>query len=314
MKKQLTKTEKENSTQEKNLSLLIISSKGAKMSTIKSLISEAHKRFSQVLVVPINKIQIQTSEQGVALFYKGKNLLCYDVIYPRVSSKDFFLAEAVIKAVESSDAYSPVSLRSFQVTNHKFFTSQVLSNKGLPGVTSTFFISSKRAQMAVSETGYPFVMKLISGFAGKGVVLINNHDQMESILDAVHLFEEFICTQRFIKGKNFDLRCYVIGNLVLTVKRISKKGDWRANISRGGSAQLINPTPEMISIAQNAAKELGMDICAVDLMQHKNKWVVIEVNFMPGPFMKYLGNTIIHEWLRYLSVKGKKNKKLKSAC
>ncbi|HNV01621.1 MAG TPA: RimK family alpha-L-glutamate ligase [archaeon] len=314
MKKQLTKSLDEKDLTQLEPSLVIISSKGAKMSTIKSLISEAQKKFSNVLVVPINKIQIQTSEQGVGLFYKGKNLLCYDVIYPRVSSKDFFLAEAVLKAIESSDSYSPVSLKSFQITNHKFYTSQILSNKGLPGVTSTFFISSRRAQMAVSETGYPFVMKLISGFAGKGVVLINNNDQMESILDAVHLFEEFICTQKFIKGKNFDIRCYVIGNLVLVVKRTSKKGDWRANISRGGSAQLINPTPEMISIAQNAAKELGMDICAVDLMQHKNKWVVIEVNFMPGPFMKYLGNTIIHEWLRYLSVKGKKIKKQKNSC
>jgi len=292
----------------KQLSLLVITSKAAKHSTLRSLMEVSSKKFSAVAFVPINKIQIQTSDHGVGLFYKGKNLLDFDVIYPRVSSKDFLLAEAVLKAIESSNAYCPLNVKSFQITNHKFLTSQILSNREVPGVLSTLFISPKRADVAVAQTGYPFVMKLISGFAGKGVVLINNQEQMESILDAVHLFDEFICTQRFIKGKNFDIRCYVIGDLVLTVKRTSRKGDWRANISRGGSAQLINPTPEMIQIAQNSAKILGMDICAVDLMQHKKKWVVIEVNFMPGPFMKYLGNTIIHEWVRLLHDKAfKKN-------
>lgn len=284
----------------KQLSLLVITSKAAKHSTLRSLLEISAKKFSTVSFVPINKIQIQTSDHGVGLFYKGKNILDFDVIYPRISSKDFLLAEAVLKAIESSNAYCPLNVKSFQVTNHKFLTSQILSNQEVPGVLSTLFISPKRAEIAVAQTGYPFVMKLISGFAGKGVVLINNQEQMESILDAVHLFDEFICTQRFIKGKNFDIRCYVIGDLVLTVKRTSRKGDWRANVSRGGSAQLINPTPEMIQIAQNSAKILGMDICAVDLMQHKKKWVVIEVNFMPGPFMKYLGNTIIHEWVRLL--------------
>lgn len=284
----------------KSPSLLVITSKKAKHSTVTALLEESKKRFDTVAFIPIDKIQIQTSPEGAGLFYKGKNLFEYDVIYPRISSVDFLLGEAVLKALEGCGAYVPLSLRAFQVTNHKYFTSQVLSSNKIPGIVSTLFISSKRADLAVSETGYPFVMKLISGFGGKGVVLVNEREQMESILDAVTLFEEFICTQKFVKGKKFDVRCYVIGDLVLAVKRTSKKGDFRANISRGGAAQLINATPEMITIAQNSSKLLGMDICAVDLMLNKNKWVVIEVNFMPGPFMKFLGKTIIHEWVRFL--------------
>ncbi len=284
----------------KSPSLLIIISRKAKHSTVTALIEEAKKKFESVACVPVDKIQIQTSDQGVGLFYKGKNLLAFDVIYPRVSSVDFLLAEPILKALESAKAYVPVSLRAFQVTNHKYFTSQVLSNNNVPGVVSTLFISSRRAEMAVSETGYPFVMKLISGFAGKGVVLVREREQMESILDTVTLFEEFISTQKFIKGKKFDVRCYVIGDLVLAVKRNSKKGDWRSNISRGGSAHLMNASPELIAIAQKSAKLLGLDICAVDLMLNKNKWVVIEVNFMPGPFMKFLGLTVIHEWVRLM--------------
>lgn len=289
-------------------SLLIIGSKTYKKSTVNALLEEAKKRFDSVLFVPVDRIQLQTAEGKVGLFYKGKNLLAFDAIYPRVSAKDKFLSEAVLKAIESSDAYCPASLEAYQVTNNKFYTTQKLSNAGIPGVLSTLSISPKYADYAINETGYPFVMKIISGFAGKGVVLVNSKEQMESILDAIHLFEEFICTQRFIKGKDHDVRCYVIGDYVIAVKRKCKKGDWRANISRGGSATLINPTPEMLEIAKKSARILKMDICAVDLMELKNKWVVIEANFMPGPFKKFLGTAVVQEWVRLLSDKADQKK------
>ncbi|MDD3083650.1 MAG: ATP-grasp domain-containing protein [Candidatus ainarchaeum sp.] len=297
------------------ISFLIIGSKRFKKSTAKAMVEEAKKTFEHVLFITIDKIQIQTSDSGVGLFYKGRNLLSYDAIYPRLSSSDFLLGEAVIKAIEQSAAYSPVNLKAYQITNHKFYTAQKLSNVGIPGVLSTLFISPKFSKLAVKETGFPFVMKLISGFAGKGVVLVRDPSQMNSILDAVHLFEEFICTQQFVKSKKpgTDVRCYIIGNYVLAVKRISAKGDWRSNLSRGGSAKLINPSQEMLDIAQKSAKVLGVDLCAVDMMDKNGKWVVIEVNFMPGPFMKYLGDMVVHEWIQFIKRKVllKKKKELR---
>jgi ribosomal protein S6--L-glutamate ligase len=284
-------------------SLAIIGSKTFKQSTVNALIEEAKKRFDNVLFVPIDKLIIQTTDGKIGVFFKSQNILSFDAIYPRISSRDMLLGEAILKAIEQSGAYCPVNNHAYHVTNHKFYTVQKLTNESIPAIASTLFISPKYAHFAIMETGYPFVMKLISGFAGRGVVLINNKEQMESILDAIHLFEEFICTQRFIKGKNYDVRCYVIGEYVIAVKRTSRKGEWRANVSKGGSAQLINPTFEMLEIAKKSAKVLGMDICAVDLMDYKKKWVVIEVNFMPGPFRKYLGTTIVQEWLRLLANK-----------
>ncbi|MCX6803976.1 MAG: ATP-grasp domain-containing protein, partial [Candidatus Diapherotrites archaeon] len=153
------------------------------------------------------------------VFYKGKNALEFDAIYPRISSKDMLLGETLLKTIEGTESYCPVSLEAYRISNHKFFTNQRLANSEIPSVLSTLSLSPKYADYAVKETGYPFVMKIISGFAGKGVVLINSKEQMESILDAMQFFEEFICTQKFIKGKDYDLRCYVIGDYVIAVKR-----------------------------------------------------------------------------------------------
>ncbi|MFA5357700.1 MAG: RimK family alpha-L-glutamate ligase [archaeon] len=288
---------------------LIIGSRNYKKSTVNSMISEGRKLFDRVLFVPIHKIQISASNGGAALFYKGKNLADFDVIYPRFSSRDYVLGEAVLKVIENSGAYCPVPLRAYQVTNHKYYTTQLLSSKGIPGITTTLFISPKYVEFLVKETGFPMVLKLISGFAGKGVVLINDAKQLESILDAVHLFEEFICAQKFIKGKNVDVRCYVIGEKVIAVKRTGKKGEWRANISRGGTAAVIDASREMKEIALKSAKILGMDICAVDLMESSGKWVVIEANFMPGPFMKYLKDMIVKEWVAFIYEKVRSSSK-----
>jgi len=295
------------------ISLAIIGSKTYKQSTVNSMIKAAKKTFGSVAFITVDKIQIQTSDQGVALFYKGKNILSYDAIFPRFSSRDFLLGEAVLKAIEGSEVYCPVSLKSYQVTNHKFLTSQILSNEGIPGIISTLFISPKYSDLAIKETGYPVVMKLLSGFAGKGIVLIRDRNQMSSVLDAVHLFEEFISTQKFVKSKSpgTDIRCYIIGKYVLAVKRISKKGDWRSNLSRGGTAQLVNLTPELLDTAKRSAEVLGMDIAAVDLMESNGKWVVIEANFMPGPFKKFLGDTVILEWLKLIHRKAVRLKKQK---
>lgn len=292
-------------------SLLILGSRRVKKSTAKALIEESKKLFDTVVFVTLEKVQIQTSEQGVALFYNGKNLLSFDAIYPRFSSNDFLMGEAILKVIENSGAYCPVNLKSYQITNHKYYTAQKLNEKGVPGILTTLFISPKYSKLAVNETGYPFVMKLISGFAGKGVVLVKDANQMNSILDTVHLFEEFISTQQFAKSKKpgTDVRCYIIGDLILAVKRTAVKGDWRSNISRGGSADLITPTEEMLFAAKESAKILGVDICAIDLMDKNGKWVVIEANFMPGPFMKFLGNLVVREWVKYIYGKVLKRKR-----
>jgi ribosomal protein S6--L-glutamate ligase len=294
------------------LSFLIIGSKRVKKSTANAMIEEAKKKFGQVLFVKIDNIQIQTSSEGVGLFYKGKNLLKYDAIYPRFSSRDFLLGEAVMKAIENSNSYCPVNLKAYQITNHKYYTAQELSNVGVPGILTTLFISPKYSRLAVKETGYPFVMKLISGFAGKGVVLVKDASQLNSILDAVHLFEEFICTQQFVKSKKpgTDIRSYIIGKKIITVMRKSAKGDWRSNISRGGSAKMIEASDELKEAAKKSAKTLGCDICAIDMMDKQGKWVVIEANFMPGPFMKYIGTPIVEEWIDFIYKKAKKKKKL----
>jgi ribosomal protein S6--L-glutamate ligase len=289
-------------------SLAVIGSRHYKSSTVKSLIEEGKKLFDRVTFVPIDRIKAVFEKNQARLLFKEKDILGYDVCYPRLSSRDYVMGEVVLKVLDESNIYCPVNLRAYQVANHKYYTIKELSNAKVPIVKSSLFISPASARQTLREFGMPFVVKLLSGFAGKGVILVENEKQLNSILDTVHLFDEFISAQKFVKGKNSDIRCYVVGEKVIAVKRIGTQGEWRANISRGGTAEEITPTKEMQRIALAAARLFKMDICAVDLIESERGLAVIEVNFMPGPFKKYLGNLVTKEMIGFLHGKAVERK------
>jgi len=286
--------------------LLLIGSRHYKKRTIKSLIEESEKLFDSVLFVPIHKIRIVEEKGENRLYYKDIDLLEFDACYPRMGAKSYFLAEPVLKIIDESEMYSPVTLESYQHSNHKYYTVKKLVEAGLPTLPSSLSISSEASSRVINGFGFPVVLKLISGFAGKGVMLVKDKKQLASILDTVHLFEEYVSAQVFAKSGNSDMRCYVFGDEVIATKRTGSKGDWRANMSRGGSVKLIKPSPQMKKIAVSAARALKFDICAVDFIKTKKVkggLAVIEINFQPGPFHEFLGNTITKAMVKFLHEK-----------
>jgi ribosomal protein S6--L-glutamate ligase len=80
-----------------------------------------------------------------------------------------------------------------------------------------------------------------------------------------------------------DIRCFVIGDkVVAAMKRTGKEGDFRSNLHRGGSAQLVRITPEERSTAVRSARIMGLNIAGVDLLRSNHGPVVMEVNSSPG--------------------------------
>ena len=296
---------------ESKKSLVVIASTHYNKKNNKILIEEAEKAFEKFLFVPINRIDITEEKGGSKLMFKGHNLLEFDACYPRFGSNDYFIGEAVLSILDSSRIYTPVSLRGFQLSNHKYYSIKKLAEENLPTVLTSLSISPSVVERISREFSFPLVLKLISGFAGKGVVLVESDSQLKSILDTVHLFEESIATQKYVEGHSTDVRCYVFGEKVLAVRRKGAKGDWRANISRGGSAEIIRPKKGMKEAAVKAARILGFDICAIDMIETKaveEGFVIIEANFQPGPFRKFLGNRVPKEMVEFIRSKVEKGK------
>jgi ribosomal protein S6--L-glutamate ligase len=138
----------------------------------------------------------------------------------------------------------------------------------------------------LSETigGAPCVIKLLEGTQGIGVILAENNKAAKSVIEAFLKLDAAMLVQEFIKeAKGADIRAFVVdGQVVGAMKRQAKEGEFRSNLHRGGTATVINLSPEERATAVKAAKKLGLGIAGVDMLQSERGPLVMEVNSSPG--------------------------------
>jgi ribosomal protein S6--L-glutamate ligase len=132
--------------------------------------------------------------------------------------------------------------------------------------------------------GAPLVIKLLEGTQGVGVVLAENKNAAESILEAFNGLKARVIAQEYIEeARGSDLRAFVVdGVIVGAMKRTGKKGEFRSNLHRGGSAEIIELTDEEENTALKATKVLGLGVAGVDMLQGKDGPLIMEVNSSPG--------------------------------
>ena len=132
--------------------------------------------------------------------------------------------------------------------------------------------------------GAPVVIKLLEGTQGIGVVLAETKKAAASIIEAFMGLKANILIQEYIKeAGGADIRCLVVGDkVVAAMKRQAAPGEFRSNLHRGGTAELVRLTPTERKTAVAAAKTMGLNMCGVDILRSNHGPVVMEVNSSPG--------------------------------
>jgi ribosomal protein S6--L-glutamate ligase len=132
--------------------------------------------------------------------------------------------------------------------------------------------------------GPPLIVKLLEGTQGVGVVLAPTYKAAESIIQAFHSMKARVIVQEFIEeAKGEDIRAFVVnGKVVGAMKRKAKEGEFRSNLHRGGSGELIKLSKEERRVALVAAQSMGLSIAGVDMLQAERGPLVLEVNSSPG--------------------------------
>ena len=94
--------------------------------------------------------------------------------------------------------------------------------------------------------GTPCVIKLLEGTQGRGVILAETAASAKSIIEAFSAANMNILVQEFIKeAGGTDIRVLVVGGeVVASMMRSGKMGDFRANLHRGGKAEAVVITEE----------------------------------------------------------------------
>jgi len=261
------------------------------LSTSKTLYSTrrlaeaGEKAGHEVQVVNHKRCYMNIATHNPTIHYNGAALEGFDAVIPRIGASLTFYGTAVVRQFEMMGVYTLNESVAITRSRDKLRALQLLSRKGIgmpvSGVANSPGDTSDLLQLV---KGTPVVIKLLEGTQGVGVVLAETRQAAESVIEAFRGLDANFMLQEFIaEAKGADIRCFVIGErVVAAMKRQGKEGEFRSNLHRGGSAELVKLTPEERSTAVRAAKIMGLSVAGVDLLRSNHGPVVMEVNSSPG--------------------------------
>ncbi len=266
------------------MKIAILSRNGNLYST-KRLIEAAKKRKHEVRLIDTLKCDIQIEKKKPTIFYRGEYLTEMDAVIPRIGASVTFYGTAVVRQFEMMKTFSTTESVALVRSRDKLRSLQILARAGL-GLPKTVFTNySKDVDQVIDAVGgAPCVIKLLEGTQGLGVVLAETKKAAESVLEAFNGLQARVIVQEFIKeAKGADIRVLIIGDTVVgAMKRQAKEGEFRSNLHRGGTAQVVELTDEEENAALRAAKAMNLSVAGVDLLQSARGPLILEVNSSPG--------------------------------
>ena len=259
--------------------------RNADLYTHKRLKEAAEQRGHTLDIINTLRCYMNIASRRPEVYYNGEKLVGYDAVIPRIGASITFYGMAVLRQFEMQGVYPLNESVAIGRSRDKLRSMQLLARDGIGLPVTTFAHDPKQTEEVLSLAGgAPVVIKLLEGTQGIGVVLADTKRSAKSVVEAFRGAGVNILVQEFIKeAGSTDIRAIVIGGkVVAAMKRTGADGDFRSNLHRGGSAELIKLSPEERSIAVRSAKTMGLNVCGVDMLRANHGPVVMEVNSSPG--------------------------------
>lgn len=276
---------------------ILILSRSLKIHSTRRLHDAAEARGHEVVIADPARCYLDLSSKGPQVFFRNRALKNIDAVIPRIGSSITFYGTAILRQFEMMGVPTLNSSNGVLQARDKLCALQMLSRAGISLPKTSFANSTKMTSHLIKLVGgAPLVVKLLEGTQGKGVVLCETGKAAESVIDAFREMDADFMVQEFIKeAGGADIRCFVIGDeVVASMQRQAKDGEFRSNLHRGGTAIQVEITDEEREIAIKATKALDLEVSGVDILRSKHGPCVIEVNSSPGleGIEKYTGKDV----------------------
>ena len=258
------------------LRVAVLSREASNYSTSR-LVEVGEARGHTVEVIDTTRCYMAINAMAPEVHYDGKRLPRYDAVIPRIGASVTPYGCAVIRQFETIGTYCVNGSAGILSSRDKLHAHQVLASKKIGMPTTAFAASPKDTSNLMALVGTaPLIVKLLESTQGKGVVLAETKKAAESVIDAFRGLKANFLVQDFVKeAAGEDLRC-------LVVERTGAEGDFRSNLHRGGTAQVVRITKVERDTALRAARAFGLGTAGVDLLRSDSGPKVLEVNSSPG--------------------------------
>jgi len=240
--------------------------------------------------------------------YKGEDLELPKLVLVRIGAGILPFQLAVIRHFEQAGIPCINGSLPIEIVKDKLRSSQILSRAGL-AIPNTMMVRMPIDDGLVEKNiGFPCVVKVVTGSYGEGVYLCEkkrDYKKLMEFIDNIGNKKTMIVQEYLNERVGEDLRVLVIGGKVVgAMKRTAPEGDFRANITAGGTGENFPLTEEIEYLARETARALNLDIAGIDLLFDPRGFRVCEANSNPGflGFEKYCGidvADILTEYIKF---------------
>ncbi len=262
-----------------------ILSRNRELYSTRAIAKAARRRGHTVSVFDYLRCHMNITSKDPRIYLGRRELDEFDAIVPRIGAQHTFFGTAVVRQFEMMGVYSLNESVAIARARDKLRCLQLLARKGL-GLPVTAFAHDPEAARHMIEIcgGAPLVIKLVEGTQGMGVVLAETENAAESVIEAFRGLDAHILAQEYVaEAGGADIRAFVVGDeVVASMKRQAKEGEFRSNLHLGGMATPIEITDDERRTAIRATKIIGLNVAGVDLLRSERGPLVMEVNASPG--------------------------------
>lgn len=218
--------------------------------------------------------------------YKGERVEMPSLVLSRTGSGTNYFTSALMRQIEKFGIPVINDANSVDIVADKLLTSQLLTRANISIPKTMLVTGTVDLDLVEKEIGFPCVVKATSGSKGRTVYLCENRKYFKDLMELLNniALKKTLIIQEFINNRpGEDLRVWVIGGkTIAAMRRTAPVGDFRANVSQGGTAEPFEITEEIDYIARHTASTLGLQIAGIDLLFDEAGYLVCEANSSPG--------------------------------
>ncbi len=174
----------------------------------------------------------------------------------------------------------------------KFLTSVFFSRIEIPTPKTTllrFKNEEELSELVDFLGGYPLVMKKNVGSVGRDVRIVRSNQDVVSFIKEVHQRLErkvnhssrigFILQEFIEESAGTDFRVLVLNGKILGgIKRTAQNGDFKANVSLGGKAEIVEVDKQMKKMAKKIMKKGNIFYAGIDFIKSDRGYLALEIN------------------------------------
>jgi ribosomal protein S6--L-glutamate ligase len=262
-----------------------ILSRSAAIYTTRRLAQAARARGHRVRVLDPVQIQMGLGGPRPALHYRRGSFPRTDVVIPRIAHSINQYGLAVVNQLQLLGVPVLNSSAGISASRDKMRCLQLLAGRGI-GVPRTMMANeaSGLRDMVKHVGGLPVLVKLLSQSDKAGLMICETLQSLEAALEAVLGLGQDIVIQQYVKGSRaHDIRAFVVGGRVVTaIRRQPRVGFFTRNLKDGAQFERCALPAACAEAAVETARVVGLEVCAVDMLDGRGGPLVFEVNSSPG--------------------------------